>query len=231
MSISDSNLTQLSDNLWIAEASQKVMGFEFGTRMTIIRLGGGELLLHSPIAINEGLKDELNSLGQVKYLVAPNRFHHLHIGVCGESFPGAELWAAPGLPEKRKDLKFTGVIDDGTVFGPGGEVEHFLFEGMPVMNEVVFYHPESKTLIVSDMLFNFPKDLSPTFKYFLKLFGLYGEPRLSVLERWFLVRDKKKARESAERVLAQDFDRVILAHRDIIPTGGKEIVRKAYSAI
>lgn len=231
MTISSGKLTKLSENLWIADASQKVMGFEFGTRMTVVRLDTGDLMLHSPIAINEKLKAELDYIGKVKYLVGSNRFHHMHIGNCLESYPEAEVWGAPGLPEKRKDIQFKGVIETGTVFGSDGELQHLLFEGMPLMNEVVFYHPESKTLIVSDMLFNFPEDVSFGFRLFLRLFGLYGEPKLSVLERWFLVRDKNKARESAKKVLALDFDRVVLAHRDIIPSGGKEIVRKAYSNI
>ena len=224
-------LTRLSENLWIAEAPQKVMGFDFGTRMTVIRLRSGDLLLHSPIPINNSLKAELDDIGKVKYLIGSNRFHHLYIGGCMESFPQAEAWGAPGLPEKRKDIKFTGVIESATVFGSGGEVQHMLFEGMPVMNEVVFYHPESRTLIVSDMLFNFPKDVSFGFGLFLRLFGLYGGPCLSWLERLFLIKDRGKARESAEKVLAMDFDRVVLAHGDIIPTGAKEIVREAYSVI
>lgn len=222
------NLTRLSENLWVAGVSQKVIGFEFGTRMTVMRLAGGELLLHSPVAIDEGLGAELESLGEVKYIVAPNRFHHLHIDVCSVYFPGAELWAAPGLPEKRKDLEFDGVIDSLTTFGGGSQVEHFLFEGMPLLNEVVFYHPASKTLIVSDLLFNFPKDLSLKFRLLLKLFGIYGKPNLSFLERKVLLRDKDKARESAKRVLSLDFDRVVLAHRDIIPTGGREIVAEVF---
>ena len=231
MTISSDNLTRLSGNLWVVEASQKVMGFEFGTRMTVIRLRAGSLLLHSPIPINERLKEEIDAIGEVKYLVAPNRFHLLHIGSCLESYPEAQVWGAPRLPEKRKDIKFEGVIKRDTKFGKDGELQHLLFEGMPLMNEVVFYHPESRTLIVSDLLFNFPKDVSFGFGLFLRLFGLHGEPCLSWLERLFLIKDRNKARESAKKVLSLDFDRVVLAHRDIIPAGGKEIVRKAYSVI
>lgn len=231
MSISDTNLTKLSDNLWMAHAPQKVMGFNFGTRMTVIRLENEDLLLHSPVTINRDLKSELDSIGKVKYLIGSNRFHHLYIQNCLESYPEAEAWGAPGLPDKRKDIDFKGVIDENTLFGSGDEVQHMLFEGMPLMNEVVFYHPGSRTLIVSDMLFNFPKDVPFGFGLFLRLFGLYGGPCLSWLERLFFIKDKAKARESAQKVLALDFDRVVLAHGDIIPTGAKEIVTKAYSVI
>lgn len=221
-------LIQLDKNIWTAADSLKLAGMEFGMRMTVIRLGSGSLLLHSPIPIHQGLKEEIDSLGEVKYLIAPNRFHHLHITQCSRSFPDAELWAAPGLAEKRKDVKFDGVIVDETSFGSGAEIEQFLFEGIPLINEVVFYHSESKTLILTDLIFNFPKDVSPGFKLFLRLFGLYGGPKVSRLEYYLFLKDRDKARESARKVLSLDFGRVILAHRDIIPSGGKELVRKAF---
>ncbi len=40
---------------------------------------------------------------------APNKLHHLHAGPWIDA--GLEAWAAPGLPEKRPDLSFTGVLD------------------------------------------------------------------------------------------------------------------------
>ncbi len=221
-------LVQLDKNIWTVGISHKFVGMEFGTRMSIVRFGTGELLLHSPVPINDTLRDELNSLGEVKFIVAPNKFHHLYVKDCKGIYPEAELWGAHGLAEKRKDLTFEGVITDKTNFGPKGEVQNFLFSGMPTVNEIVFYHPESKTLILTDLLFNFPKDLSLGFKLFLRLFGLYGGPKVSKLEYYVFLKDREKARESARKVLSLDFDRVVLAHRDIIPTDGKEIVRKAF---
>ncbi len=220
-------LIQIDKNIWTVEVSHKFVGMEFGTRMTAIRFSTGALLLHSPVPINDMIKEEIDSLGDVKYIVAPNRFHHLYVQDYQENYPEAELWGAPGLARKRKDLTFEGEIADDTSFGPEGEVRNFIFQGIPMVNEVVFYHPESKTLILTDLLFNFPKDLSPGFKLFLRLFGLYGGPKVSKLEYYVFLKDREKARESALKVLSFDFDRVLLAHKEMIPSGGKEIVRKA----
>ena len=221
-------LIPLSKNIWTAEGSLRFAGMEFGTRMTVIRLSTGALLLHSPVRINDTLREEIDSLGEVKFVVAPNKFHHLRIKDCRELYPEAQLWGAPGLPEKRRDIKFDGIIEDETRLCPQGEVENFIFRGMPAVNEVVFYHPESKTLILTDLIFNFPKDLSLSLNLCTRIFGIYGGPRVSRLTRYMFLKDREQARESARRILSLDFDRVVLSHRDIIETGGKEIVSSAF---
>ena len=50
----------------------------FTTRMTVVRLGSGDLFLHSPIAYDAALSDELTSIGRVWHLVSPNQFHYAH---------------------------------------------------------------------------------------------------------------------------------------------------------
>ena len=42
-------------------------------------------------------------------------------------------------------------------------------------------------------------------------------------------RDKVAARASLERVLSWDFDRILLAHGQVVETGGKAVFRDAYS--
>ena len=52
----------------------------FTTRMTVVRLSNGDLLLHSPVKFDERLANELHGLGTVRHLVSPNQFHYAHIG-------------------------------------------------------------------------------------------------------------------------------------------------------
>ncbi len=222
------SLIQLADNIWTVSVSHKFMGFDLGTRMNVIRIGGKELVLISPISLNDKLRAEVDSLGEVKFIVGPNTFHHLYLAQLCDVYPKAELWGAPGLSKKRMDLTFDGELGDDTQFGTQGELENFVFGGMPKLNETVFFHPESRTLMLTDLLFNFPKELPRGLKLFTRIFGLYGPPRVPWIDRYVFLRDKAKARESAKKVLSLDFDRVLLAHRDIIPTGGKDLVSKAF---
>jgi len=56
------------------------MPMPFTTRMTVIRLGNGDLFLHSPIAYDEELSLELRRMGNVRHLISPNQWHYAHIG-------------------------------------------------------------------------------------------------------------------------------------------------------
>ena len=73
-------LRELSENIWIVERRQRFYGLEVGTRMTVIRLADGSLLLHSPVRLRPELRSELDAVGRVRYAVAPNRVHHLYAG-------------------------------------------------------------------------------------------------------------------------------------------------------
>jgi hypothetical protein len=43
-----------------------------------------------------------------------------------------------------------------------------------------------------------------------------------------LTRDRKAARASLERVLQWDFDRIIMAHGEVLQSGGKTAMQKAF---
>ena len=65
------------------------MPMPFTTRMTVIRLENGDLFLHSPIAFDQGLADELSRLGTIRHLISPNQFHYAHIGEWQRKCPRA----------------------------------------------------------------------------------------------------------------------------------------------
>ena len=116
-------MQQLHSDLWIADSSLRFVGLEIGARMTVVRLPGGELLIHSPIAATEDLVGEVKALGSVAYLVAPNRFHHLFVAEWLEACPEASIYVAPGLDEKRPDLEISGVLTDEPEPGWAGTID------------------------------------------------------------------------------------------------------------
>ena len=141
-------LRQLAEHLWVAERPQTFYGLPVGTRMTVIRLAGERLLLHSPVGLDVELRRELDALGRVCFAVAPNRLHHLHAGEVAEAYPGTRLWVAPGLERKRPDLVFEAVLTDEAPQEWRGEVGQVFFRGRPYENEVTFFHRASRTLIL-----------------------------------------------------------------------------------
>ncbi len=68
-------LRQLDHGIWLADRPQRFHGLEVGTRMTVIRLADGSLLLHSPVELDFELRCEIDRLGRVRLAVAPNRVH------------------------------------------------------------------------------------------------------------------------------------------------------------
>ncbi|MFN8601531.1 MAG: DUF4336 domain-containing protein [Candidatus Binatia bacterium] len=221
-------LRRLADDVWVTERPQRFFGLPVGARMTVIRLSGGRLLLHSPLPLDAALRAELDALGRVAYAVAPNRLHHLYAGDVARAYPDARLWVAPGLPEKRPDLVHAGVLGDEAPNEWRGELEQAFFRGRPYENEVAFFHPATRTLIVCDLAFNFgPRDAWPT-RVLMSLLRSYGKLGPSKLDP-LLIRDRAAARASLERILAWDFDRVIVAHGDVQESGGYALMRDGYA--
>jgi hypothetical protein len=221
-------LRALAENIWIAERAQRFYGLEVGTRMTVIRLADGSLLLHSPVQLDPELRRELDAIGRVRYTVAPNRVHHLYAGEVAKAYPGARLWVGPGLERKRPDLQFVAVLGDDAPAEWRGQVDQVFFRGRPYENEVVFCHRASRTLIMCDLAFNFgPRAAAPT-RLLMRLLRSYGRFGPSKLDP-FLIRDRRAARESLERILGWDFDRVVVAHGDVLESGGREALRQGYA--
>jgi Domain of unknown function (DUF4336) len=221
-------LRQLAPDLWVADRAQTFYGLPVGTRMTVIRLAGRRLLLHSPVALDPALRAELDALGRVSSVVAPNRVHHLHAGDVARSYPHARLWIGPGLEQKRPDLVFEAILGDEPPEEWRAEVGQVFFRGRPYENEVVFFHRASRTLILCDLAFNFGPATAPPTRWLMKLLRSYGRLGPSTLDP-LLIRDRRAARESLERILAWDFDRVIVAHGDVLERGGHAILRSGYS--
>ena len=96
------------------------------------------------------------------------------------------------------------------------------------MQEVVFFHPLSRTLIAADLLMYFD-DRSPLMtKFWAKRLGIYGKPSAS-LDTDLSLAQKHQARQSVERILQWDFDKIILAHGSLITDNATQQFKEAFS--
>jgi hypothetical protein len=105
-------LTNLAPDLWIATRSFTNELGVVTSRMTVIRLKNGRVLVHSPVPIEPDLRSAVENFGQVAALIAPNLFHHQFISEWRSAFPEAKAFCVPGLAAKRSDFKFDGVLED-----------------------------------------------------------------------------------------------------------------------
>lgn len=222
-----SRLTPFAENIWTVAAPMSLMGLQLGTRMTIVRLEDGGLLLHSPVPIDEALAQEITALGPVAHIVAPNAFHHFHVGPAMARFPEARSYGAPGLTLKRLDLRFGAMFTEETPLPFAKELEPLTIRGS-LLGETVLLHRRSGTVVSSDLTENFRTHEHLPTRLYLKASGVYGKPGWSRLMR-FLYRDRKAARESIDRLLKWDFDRAVIAHGEPFASGAKAAVEQSFT--
>jgi hypothetical protein len=221
-------LEAVDAELWTADQTLRFWGFEVGARMTVARLADGGLWLHSPIEPTDALRAAVDALGPVRHLVAPNRYHHLFIGHWQKTHAAAAAWAALGLPKKRPDVTFTGVLGDGDASPWSAEIDQVAWRGSPMLNEVAFFHRATRTLIVSDLVHNVGREKPLSSRVFYTLVGGWGGLKTNLLDR-AAVRDRAAARASLERILAWDFRRIVMAHGRIVEDTGPEALARAYA--
>jgi hypothetical protein len=214
-------------DLWIATRPLRMWIGDIGCRMTVIRLSDGGLFLHSPVPLDTATREALDAIGPVRWIVGPSKVHHFYLGDYARAYPGALLCGAPGLPEKRPDLEFARVLDPEAAPPWGGEIRMALFRGAPLMKEVVFFHPASRTLVLTDLAFHVPSDGGGA-RLFHRLVGATGRFGPHRIIR-FGIRDRHAARASLEGMLAWDFDRVVVSHGEVLETGGQAAMRAGFA--
>lgn len=211
--------------LWTVSAPLRVLGLiELNTRMTVATLGDG-LLVHSPVAMTPTLRKEIDALGKVRFIVAPNMYHHLYAGDAVAAWPEAKLLAPAALTRKRKDLRADIDLDAGVPDSWAGYVDAFPIRGS-MLGETVFHHRESRTLISSDLFENFTHSDDRLTRAYLKLGGIYGKPGWHRMLR-LIYRDRKAARASLAPILDLDLARIIVAHGDIVEQAPIDAMRSA----
>jgi hypothetical protein len=195
--------------------------------MTIVRMGNGALFVHSPVGLDPTLRATVDALGPVRAIVAPSLFHHMYVAEWTAAYPAAVAFCCPGLERKRSDLSWSGVLGDTADPAWAGELEQVYFSARSLENEVVFFHPASKTLICADMLFNLSRHTSRLTRAVAWVLGNH-EPGATRLER-VMIRKREAAREQLQRMLAWDAERIVLAHGALVESDGREVLRRAYA--
>jgi hypothetical protein len=220
-------LEPVANDLWVASSPLVFLGFHIGTRMTVVRMAGGELWVHSPIALVPSLRARVDSLGEVRHIVAPNVYHHLFVKEWQAAYPKATLHAPAGLAGKRPDLRVDVGIE-GAERAPWAKLLAPVHIDGCILDETIFVHRPTRTLITSDLLENFQTSDHWATRMYLKASGLHGKVGFSRLFR-VMYRDRAAAKKSLDRLHAHEFDRVILAHGDVLGAGGKAALAHAYA--
>ncbi|QIA64951.1 DUF4336 domain-containing protein [Vibrio astriarenae] len=224
-------MEMLAQNIWIFDGtSVQFLGLPFSTRMTIVKLSSGKLWVHSPIQLSESIKHQVDELGEVAYLIAPNHLHHLFLPEWLCAYPNAQLFGTDEVIKKRKDLTFSETLNQSQNWPWSDDIDQELFSGSPLMEECVFYHKESKVLIVTDLIENFSgQDFTYWQKLVAKCVGILAPNGKMPLDwRLSFMFGKTDARQHLERLLEWDTKILVMAHGVIVRDNVSAFLERAF---
>jgi hypothetical protein len=209
-------IEQIVDGIWTTPAPLTFAGVNINTRMTVCRVSDG-LALIAPIPRSEELGAAVDKLGPVKAIIAPNLMHHLYVGDWIDAYPDAVSFGPHGLAAKRQDLTLTHELGPAYDERFGDELSRFPIEGMPRLNESLFLHRESGTLIATDFCFYMPKASGLT-ALFTMLMGIHKKTRVEPLFR-ILIKNKAACLASLEPLRTIQIQHLSMCHHHVLSDG------------
>lgn len=227
-------LEPFAPDIWLKRYPVRYSGCTFPGVMTVVRLSGGDLLIHSPCHLDDATRAEIEPLGSPAFIVAPGTYHHLHIPSCQAAFPAARTFLCPGLETKRPDLAYDGILSDHPETAWAGDLEQAVVRGSRYIWEVAFFHRPSGTLILVDLVENMG-DATPGINWVLRffwkcVFRMWNNPKPAP-EYQMGWKDKAAARASLEKILSWDFRSVVMSHGEPITERPRETLEKAWARV
>lgn len=230
-------LKPVATDVWIADGpvirfGPRGLKMPFSTRMTLIRLPGDALFIHSPTPLVATLAQEIGAIGRPAWLIGPNRLHYWWIPQWHSAFPEARAYVAPRVLEQAAGrLDFATAPLDCDRGYPWDEQIATLPVAGSYMTEVVFFHRASRTLVLTDLIENFERERlhSPLMRLLTKLGGVLDpDGRMPYDMRLTFRKRKPELRAAVERMIEWNPQRILLAHGRWYAHGGVEELRRAF---
>ncbi|MBV7393979.1 DUF4336 domain-containing protein [Mameliella sediminis] len=224
-------LIPLGQDLWTVEGPpvQGAAGFAFPTRMCVARLSDGGLWLHSPIEREAELARELDALGPVRHIVAPNDLHHLYLSDWSSAHPTAQVHAAPGVAMKCPGV----VVDFELEPAPAPDwqdcIEQQVFSGNRLTTETVFFHRPSGTVIFTDIVQQLPSTMNRGWRAAVARADRMTGATPSVPRKFRIAfRDRRALRAAIARVRGWPVRQLVMAHGPVIRENADRVLTQAF---
>lgn len=226
-------LEAFGPSLYVADGpTVSFFGFPYPTRMAVVRLSDGNSWVWSPVALTEELAEAVEAIGPVRYILSPNKIHHLFLSEWAERWPEAHLYAPPGLARRKPDLQFNVELGDAPEAGWAGDIDQVIFRGSFAMEEVVFFHRASQTAIICDLIQRHPESkMSGLRGMLMRLDGLVGEHGSTPREWRATFLPRGPACAARDKVLGWKPCRLLIAHGECAQTEATSIIAAALSWI
>ena len=222
-------LEPFAPSLYVAEGpSVPFLSIPYPTRMAVVKLEDGGLWVWSPIALSPELEREVNALGPVRHVVAPNKLHHLFLTEWAERFPDARFHAPPGLAKRRPKIHFDFELAEEGSPAWCEEIDQVIFRGSFVMDEVLFFHRASGTALVCDLIQRHDATgFNTIHRWLMRSLGILGEKGSTTREWRFTFWRRRETREARKCVLDWHARNMIIAHGACAKGEAHEILARA----
>ena len=226
-------LKPVADGVWIVDSAMRADGLTMPIRMTVIRLTGGDLMLHSPTRFSDDLKRALDQLGRIRHLVAPTFAHWVFLREWQDRCPDAATWAAPGLRERRQvrksGLRLDHDLADAAPSAWAEEIEQAVVRAGLGIAEVAFFHKPTRTLVLTDLVLNVdPQKVPALARPALRLAGVLAPDGMAAPPLRLAIRLRRNdAALALSRLLARHPERVIFAHGSWFDRDGEAALRRS----
>ena len=220
-------LQPFGPGLWLADGAQvQVIGFAYPTRMAVIRLADGGLLIWSPVALTEPLKGEVEALGPVTRLVAPNSLHDRYLAEWRQAFPDAQVHVAPGFAATPGAI----TLSEAPPADWAEDLDQVVVRGNRITTEVVFFHRPSRTVIFTDLLQQFPPGWFKGWRAIVARLDLMTASEPAVPRKFRVAfNDRASARAAIRRILAWPAEAVLMAHGRPVERDGQAFLARAFA--
>jgi hypothetical protein len=229
-------LKPVAEGLWIVDSGPlSAYGLALPLRMTVVRLSSGDLWLHSPTRFDGELKREMEKIGPIRHLVAPDIAHWMHLQDWQRACPEATTWAAPGLRDRGEVRKSPVRLERDLSGSPppewAGDMEQVVVPGGFGFSEVDFLPQATATLLLTDLIVNIEaQKLPPPIRPGARLVGVVAPNGRAPIYLRLLVRMKRaEAARAAARMLDWAPERVILSHGRWFERDGTSELRRAFA--
>jgi hypothetical protein len=144
------------------------------------------------------------------------------------------MWGTASTVARFPGLDFAGALDAGPPPGWAGQIDQFHFDNSPFLDELMFFHRQSRTAIIGDLS-------QPFSRAFLESHWprwlVWLARRARMVEGWgyppfevrFSFRRRPEARAKLRALIAERPERVVVAHGEIARIGGVAYLRRAFS--
>lgn len=227
-------LEQIGDDIWIINGKcVSFYGFPYPTRSVVIRLASGKLWIWSPIAISDSLKQQIDELGDIAHLVSPNKIHHLFLEEWQDHYPKAKLWGPKSTIDKRSDLSFGPELDDDAPKVWSQDIEQIWVRGSLAMDEIIFFHKKSKTLIMADLSEHFSESFLQRHWSFwqrsiAQAWGIIEGKGYAPLEWRLSFLNRRHLKRAKARFTELNPENVVMAHGEWQSGNGLNFLHRAF---